>query len=635
MMLKPLKIAIWLVLSLPVQVWPDKLNDQREAFLRAEKLLSEKNEARFFEISSELTDYPLYPYLRYQWLKDHVDDANLVLAFLNDYKDTRYAGLLRSKWLDFLARQGRWQDFADNYLVDESSGDDCRWHWAKYQTGNRETALTEAKRMWLKGETPGKDCQPLFAALEKSPLITQESIWQRFESAIETNNVDSAKAVSFLLNQAERLHAENWLLLHQKPDLIRNERFWRDKNPRTGKMFAHAVKRLANSDLEKAISMWDAGYAGYPLENSVSDAVERKFGLALLAQKDARAYSRLSKLKQPDEEARASIVRAAVLEQNWRHVNSAIAGLTAEQRQQPQWRYWQARALHETGEKQQARTLYQALAEDRSFYGFLAADVVDGTYRMADMPVKASNDDISQLSELPEFKACWEFNWLGKELEARRQWQFAIKKLPKDKLTVAAKLAQQWHWDQQAIITLVKADYWDDLALRFPLTYQNEVEASARKNNLEPALIFGLMRQESMMDRNAVSVAGAKGLLQLMPETAKKIAKTLQEPWQSEAELFNPETNVRLGGYYFKDLLQRFDNQVVVAGAAYNAGPNRAKKWLPSVSPVPADIWIETIPFKETRKYVATVVSNAIIYQARLKKTGFKIKELMRDVPPG
>ncbi|MBK8814166.1 MAG: lytic transglycosylase domain-containing protein [Methylococcaceae bacterium] len=624
----------WIFMFLPVCVSADKLNDQREAFLQAEKYLTEKNETGFFEVSSSLTDYPLYPYLRYQWVKEHLDNSGLMLAFLSDFKNTRYAGALRSKWLDYLAEQGRWQDFARNYLEDESSGDDCRWHWAKYQTGQSEQAFSEAKRLWLLGQSIEKYCQPLFSVFEKSPLLTQDLIWQRFENAIENNHVEAAKTTLRLIKQPERKKAETWLQLHQKPDLVTDKRYWEDKTAQTGRLFAHAVKRLANADLEKAIIVWDAKRDDFQIEKPVADAVERKFGLALLGKKDNRAYSHLSKVSEPDEETRSAEVRAALLEQIWQHVNTAISGLTSVERQEPKWRYWQARALQETGNKQQADTLYKALATDRSFYGFMAADTVNLPYKMNDSPVKVSDEAIKRLSDETNFKACWELKWLSKDLESRRQWQFAIKNLSKEELLIAAKLAQQWHWDQQAITTLVKADYWDDMAIRFPLNYLGEVQSSAEKHSLEPALLFGLMRQESMLDKNAESSAGAKGLMQLMPETAKRIAQTLHEPWQSDADLFKPELNIHFGRYYFKDLLSRFNNHLAVAGAAYNAGPSRAIKWLPTVSAIPADVWIETIPFKETRKYVSTVLSYAIVYQQRLKKGSLKLKNLMRDVQP-
>ncbi|MEQ1738452.1 MAG: transglycosylase SLT domain-containing protein [Methyloglobulus sp.] len=636
MNLNTLKIVVWLcsLLLLPSVALSDKLNDQRQAFLQAEKYLSEKNEVGFLALGESLIDYPLFPYLKYQWLKDHTDQTDQVLAFLSTYKDTRYAGLLRSKWLDYLAENERWNDFVKHYEVTEDSADDCQFLWAQYQTGKQQQALGEAKRLWILGNSIEKKCQPLFSALENSALLTSDLIWQRFESALRDNNPAVAQSTAFLLKKTDRKGAELWLQLHQKPELIDESRFWLEKTAQTGRLFAHAVARLANSGLDRAIMVWDAKRPNFAIAAENIQRVERKLGLALLAKKDKRSYSHLDKVLLPDEEGRAAKVRAALLEQNWSHVNSALSGLTFAERQEPKWQYWQARALREIGKKQEANAAYAALAKDRSFYGFLAADTANVPYQIIDLPVKLGKDELEQLSEQPDFKACWEFKWLSKALEARRQWQFAIKKLSKEKLLTAAKLAQQWQWDQIAITTLVKADYWDDMALRFPVLYLNEVQSSAEKHNLDTALLFGLMRQESMMDKNAVSSVGAKGLMQLMPKTAMTIAQSLHEPWQSDNDLFKPELNINYGGYYFRDLLNRFGGHVALASAAYNAGPNRAKKWLPITTAVPADIWIETIPFKETRKYVSTVLSYAIIYQHRLKKGSLKLKNLLRDVTP-
>ncbi len=622
------------LLLLPSITLADKLDDQRQAFLQAEKYLSEKNEAGFLAASAGLTDYLLYPFLRYQWLKEHTQQTDQILAFLSTYKDTRYAPLLRSKWLDYLAEQGRWQDFAQHYSESDNNADDCRWQWAKYQTGKQQQALTEAKRLWLLGKITDKNCQPLFTALQNSPLITPDLVWQRFEAAMANNASETAKATSVLLKQTDRKTAETWLQLHQKPELLTDNRFWQDKNTQTGRLFAHAIKRLATKDLDKAMMVWEAKRAGFAIENQIAQGVKRKFGLALLGKKDSRAYAHLSKVSQPDEDARTATVRAALLEQNWQHVNSALSALTDSERREPKWQYWLARALQGIGKKQEAKAVYEALAKDRSFFGFLAADIVNMPYQIIDQPVKINDDELKKLSEHIDFKSSYEFKLVNLDLEARRQWQFAIKNLPKEKLLTAAKLAQQWHWDQLAITTLVKADYWDDMTLRFPVLYLSEVQTSADKHNLDAALIFGLMRQESMLDKTAVSSAGAKGLMQLMPETAKKVAQTLHEPWLSDFDLFRPEFNIKYGSYYFRDLLNRFGGHIAVAGAAYNAGPNRALKWLPVAAPVPADIWIETIPFKETRKYVSTVLSYAIIYQHRLKKGSFKLKNLLQDITP-
>ena len=613
----------------------DKLGDQRNAFLQAEKYLAEKNEPGFMEVIVGLNDYPLYPYLRYLAVKEQLSKTDQVLTYLSTYKNSRYAPLLRDKWLDYLAEQGRWSEFLEHYVVDDQSANDCRYHWARYQTGNEEAALTEAKRLWAIGKPAEQECLSLFKAFEQSARLMPELLWQRFEAAISENHNYIAKSVLPLMKDGQKKLAGIWLVLHEKPGLIDEPRYWSDKNKITGKLFAHTISRLKLKDLEKALRLWDVKSAEFTISSETRSDVERQFGMALLGNKDSRAYGRLDKVVNPDDETRTAKVRAALLEQNWPNVENAISGLTSEEKSQPQWQYWAARALEQTGKKQQAEAAFKALAEDRSFYGFLAADHIQSAYNIKDLPVNLDSKDMNLVAEASEFKAVQEFKILGRDLEAKRQWQFAIKNLSRDKLLAAAKLAEQWGLDQLAIITLVKADYWDDLALRFPIRYHNEVTDNAVQHNLDSSLVYGLIRQESMLDKNAVSFAGAMGLMQLMPETAKKVAKELKEPWQSNTDLYKPEINIHYGTYYFKDLLNRFGNHVAVTSAAYNAGPNRAMKWLPVAASVPADIWIETIPYKETRKYVSSVLAYTIIYQKRLNKTGLKLKNLLVDISPG
>ena len=240
-----------------------------------------------------------------------------------------------------------------------------------------------------------------------------------------------------------------------------------------------------------------------------------------------------------------------------------------------------------------------ALSEDRSYYGFLAADTVNKPYSFADKPVFIPGNVLEELAQTKDFKVIQELTNLNRNEEAKRQWWFALKKLPKEQLLVAAKLAQQWRWDQIAIITLVKADYWDDLGLRFPVTYLNQVQNNAYLQDLNPAIIFGLIRQESMLDDNAQSAVGARGLMQIMPETGKQIARSLNEPWQAENSLFNPDINIRYGSFYYKQLLNRFDGHFALATAAYNAGPNRVIKWLPGDRSYPLMSGLKLSPIKK------------------------------------
>ncbi|MDD1613556.1 MAG: transglycosylase SLT domain-containing protein [Methylococcaceae bacterium] len=612
-------------------VFSNTLDQQRQDFLLAERLVEQDNEGAFLTLSSTLADYPLYPYLQYQWLKNHLPQTDKILVFLSAYKDTRYADLLRSKWLEYLGNNERWVEFIHYYQASDNAALECQFYWANYKVGNQQLALTEAKRLWVIGDAQPKECDSLLMALALSPVLTPDLIWQRFELALKKDNRPLAGYVQHLLNKPDQDVAEVWLQVHNRPTLIQDSLFL-GGNERQGHIFAHGVDRMAQSDLDLAINIWDSRKHDLVIDNQIVQQLERRLALALARARDNRAYDRLNQLVAVDPEVREWKVRVALLEQNWQHVAHALTGLTMEEQQEPQWQYWQARSLVETGNVPQGQFIYNRLSENRSYYGFMAADAVNKPYSFADKPVFVDGNALETLAQKTDFKVIQELAILNRDAEAKRQWWFAVKKLPKEQLMIAAKLAQQWQWDQVAIITLVKADYWDDLALRFPVNYLSQVQSNAYWQNLDPAIIFGLIRQESMLDKNAQSAVGARGLMQIMPETGQQIARNLNEPWQAENSLFNPDVNIKYGAFYYKQLLNRFDGDFALATAAYNAGPNRVVKWLPNDRSVPADVWIETIPYKETRKYVTSVLSYAIIYQQRLRGNTLKIAKLLFDV---
>jgi soluble lytic murein transglycosylase len=611
-------------------VFSSTLDQQRQDFLLAEKMASQGNESEFLILSSMLADYPLYPYLQYQWLKNNLSQTDKIQVFLSTYKDSRYADLLRSTWLAYLTNNERWTEFIYNYQASDNTALECQFYWANYKAGDQQLALNEAKRLWAVGNTQPKECDRLLSAFALSPALTSDLIWQRFELALKKDNIPLAIYIQHLLSKPDQDIAEIWLQIHHKPESIQVLA----ANERQGHIFAHGIDRMAKLDLDLAIIIWDSRKHDVLIDNQAAQQLELRLALALARARDSRAYDRLNQLITVDVEAREWKVRAALLEQNWQHVGFALTGLSIDEQQAPQWQYWQARSLIQTGSVLQGQAIYNQLSQDRSFYGFMAADAINKPYFLGDNPVIMLDNALEKLAQTTDFKVVQELVILGRDAEAKRQWWFALKKLPKEQIMIAAKLAQQWQWDQVAIMTLVKADYWDDLALRFPLRYLSQVQDNADKQDLDPAIIFGLIRQESMLDKDARSAVGARGLMQIMPATGQQIARNLNEPWQTENSLFVPDINIKYGSFYYKQLLKRFDGHFALAMAAYNAGPNRVVKWLPVVGSVPADVWIETIPYKETRKYVTSVLSYAIIYQQRIQRNSLKITKLLFDVSP-
>ncbi|MFI3194571.1 MAG: transglycosylase SLT domain-containing protein [Methylococcaceae bacterium] len=616
---------------------------QRQRFLRAEKILTQADKTEFLALSQTLLDYPLYPYLQFQWLKNNLQLSDQVLVFLSQFQDTRYAKLLKSKWLVYLAEQGRWLEFIRYYEADGTQDLECQYYWAQYQTAQQAQALQAAERLWSTGDDLPNACDSLLHALSQSRYFTQTLVWQRFEQAVKKNNLSLAQSVYRLIAPEGQAKADFWLHVRHQPLWVQNQELWQEKNE-SARLFTYAVGWLAESNLNLAISLWDEQKQELWVDPNTAQELEKKLALALAVKRDSRAYLRLSQLTSSDKQEREWRVRAALLEQNWSHVNDAVKGLTVEEQQEPAWQYWLARSLAAMGRFSDAQAIYLKLAMDRSLYGFMAADILNQPYQLADKPVPFDPLELQALTETPDFKAIMEFNVLNRVAEAHRQWWYAIGKLPKPQIRLAAKLAEQWQWEQIAIITLVKSDYWDDLSLRFPVHHWPEVMANAERQQLDPAVILGLIRQESLFDPAAKSAVGARGLMQLMPATARQLAREMSGAALSDASLFQSAINIRYGSYYLKKLLNRFHGHLALAIAAYNAGPHRVQQWLPMAQAFPADIWIETMPYKETRKYVIAVFTYAIIYKQLLQSKGLlsanlqasplKLNKLLSDVSP-
>ena len=206
---------------------------------------------------------------------------------------------------------------------------------------------------------------------------------------------------------------------------------------------------------------------------------------------------------------------------------------------------------------------------------------------------------------------------LGREPDADAEWRQTIQAFDRPALLQAAALAQRWDWHAQAIATISRAEYWDDLELRFPLAYRDGVVNQARASALDPAWVYAVIRQESGFRPDARSPVGALGLMQLMPATGRQIARELRDA-TDDPPLLQPDANIRYGVHYLRRMLERLQNNPVLATAAYNAGPHKVAQWLPARAAVPADVWVETIPYRETRAYVQRVMEYAAIYQRRL-----------------
>jgi soluble lytic murein transglycosylase len=311
-----------------------------------------------------------------------------------------------------------------------------------------------------------------------------------------------------------------------------------------------------------------------------------------------------------------------------------IAAMPAEEAQREEWRYWQAIAFEKTGQEQAAQDRLAPLARERDYHGFLAADILSWPYVMNNRPLGYSAEELEAVRRLPGMVRARELLLADLLTEARREWLHAIADFDAQRLKVAAVLANEWGWHDNAILTVARSSDYNDLALRFPVDHSEDVLRYAGANRLDPGHVFAVIRTESAFNKDARSGAGALGLMQLMPATGLSTARKYRIPLASTKSLYEPEQNIRIGTAYLKQVMEQFEDNVVLASAAYNAGPHRVNRWLPDEEEQDAGSWVAAIPFDETRKYVQRILAYAAIYDWRLERPVKPLSQHMPDVQP-
>ena len=617
----------------------DSSDQQRQRFVAAESALDRNDLAEFNRLAGLLEDYPLRPYLDYAALMKRLGkaDESEVSRFLQQNAETVLADRLRRNWLFKLAKQNRWPTFLRFYEPTSNVSLQCHRLQGLLATGRQQAALQDVEPIWLHGKSRPKACDPAFAAWEKAGLRTDAKNWQRIALAMENGQWRLARYLGRdLSSEEDRVWLGRWIALYQNPRGVENSQRFANAHPYRETMLAFTIRRLARWDGLDAMQRWQRIKPKYDFTAAQIARTEKYIirNLVRVNDDDAYAFIRQVALTDEDEKAHEARIRAALLREDWPQVERWIAALPATQKSTDGWRYWAARALEGAGKQEEADKRYADVAAERSYYGFLAADRIDADYHLlhADTPVEPST--MQQISELGAVRRARELFFLQRWTDARREWISAISDMSPEQLKAAAKIAEQKGWHDRAIFTLARTGYWDDLELRFPLQHTDLVTQNAALHNIDMAWVFAVMRQESAFMRHARSHAGAMGLMQLMPATARAVARdVLKLKPPRRQELLRPETNIALGSAYLGQMKNKLGNSAILATAAYNAGPHRVTRWLPERT-LPADIWIELVPFKETRGYLRRVLAYTVIYESRMGLSPTRLKDRMHPVSP-
>ena len=625
-------LCCFLVFILAPPVFGKAIEEQRKDYLAAKKALETKQLKTFGKIANELKDYPLYPYLRYEYLRTrlwNVKDEDMI-NFFNHHSDLPMAESLRTAWLKLLVRRGHWQTFLDNYTPQSDTTMQCYQLQARMKTHNEKFLLEDIRTVWLAGKSLPAQCDPAFELLYKSDLMTNELVWERVRLSMQNHQ---PQLVNFLIKRLDPDYqklARLWIEMHNNPYKYTLKPGVED-NPTGREIIMHGVLRLARQDIDKAVKRFDALKDHYSFLPGEVAELERT-----LAVRAAKNDSPLAKelLDQVDnyhvnDEVFHYRLKTALANQDWPLLKRWTNGEPSMPEIKLRWLYWHARALEETGEPDKAKEIFTELAKERDYYGFLSADKVNVPYRMNHYPLPENKEELDRIASLPAIIRAHELYVLGMIYPARSEWHHAINKMTSYQMQMAAVLATQWGWYDRAILTMARAEAYDDLVLRFPVIYGDLLDKYALKHGLDPGWVYGLVRAESAFIEDVRSPAGALGLMQVMPKTGRLTARSIGLKNFKTSKLKQAETNIPIGSAYMKQMLEKFNGNMVLATAAYNAGPHRVTKWLPKNGCEEPDIWVEQIPFNETRKYVSRVLYFANIYDWRLENEIKPIKERM------
>ena len=583
------------------------------------------DQERFQQIRARLNHYPLLPYLDYYQLafRPGAADYSDVTRFIRQHGDTPQSNRLERAYLTYLAQSQQWSQFLRFYPAKPNSTDLlCMHYQARYYTGHKSEALQEAGKLWLSGQSRPDACDPLFQLWQQAGLRTQEKIWQRMNLAFEAQNPNLIRHLGAQLGGSLKSYGDQMIALFEQPARVMNPVYFTTA-PQSRQLLSLGLARYANEQPEPTLRQLGEMKRRFGLNQAEVARVERAAARRLLLDRSTaqRSWLDATLVRMKDAELVELRARLAIWEQDWRGLEGWVKRMPMALQKEDRWRYWLARSLEVQGRQKPARELYLETANLRGFYGFMAAQRTGVPYRIKNQSVGHKVPDWrTASSRWPFLVRVRELLAMNEITAARSEWIHNMDRNPVAQRLEFGHIALNQGWHELAILSSIRAEAWDALDLRFPLPLKRTFSQMAQERTMNTSLLYAISRQESALYPLAQSPVGARGLMQLMPATARETASKLGVPYRNEQQLFDPAMNIRLGSAYLKRLLDVYDGNRILAAAAYNAGPGRVKRWREQSTNKPMDVWVESIPYRETRNYVQNVLSFDLIYQHKLQQ---------------
>ncbi|NNH27686.1 lytic transglycosylase domain-containing protein [Acinetobacter terrestris] len=565
-----------------------------------------------------------------------------IVNFAQRYPQSAMAEKLAADYVEEKVKQA---DFATaqpvlQYVTNADQAESCAVAQVRAKSGD-PLVFAEYKDVWLTTNSQPESCTGLGRMMLSSPLMTEQDRQQRLWGQLRAGQSGQALAtaqtlgMSLSLAQLNQIQANPLNYLWSAPKASTADHAY----------LVFAMGRLADSDLNSAMSAVKRAAEGTPLQVQKAlyravgyiggtTVMKNNFNREVLNYLDA-SYG----LPFSSEEAEI-YARQAIRFSSWESLIRAIDAMSVTQKQEDRWQYWLARASEQRGDassKRTAQEIFKKLAQGDDYHNLLAKDKLGQSYNNIPNNVQPSNSDVQRLSQDIHFSRAFALRRVNApDNYINREWNWAVRQayLKHDDglLLAAAKRATDMGWYDRAIYAADRTENKHNYSYRYAMPHQNYVVSHSRNAGIDPAWAYGLMRQESRFNTGARSHVGAGGLMQIMPDTAKLVARQMGETY-NPAALSDMNTNIRYGTFYLSMIQSQLSSSPVLATAGYNAGPNRARRWQPDSQSIAADQYTESIPLTETRDYVKHVMTNATHYGVLLGQGAQSIEKRMNVIP--
>ena len=582
--------------------------------------------------AAALTSYDIPSYVDYYRIRSHLLRAsNTEIAdFINHYEGSAIADRMRNDWLSLLGKHGNWDLFDQQYpLFVVADDNQLRCYALLSKAVKGQKVSNEAKNLLTAPRDYGEGCYSLITYLTDNGQFTKADLWTQMRMAAENGAQPLAQRLGKLLDIPEKKVS----VVFDKPAKMFKQGPENSQSSR--ELFVVALGRIAKNEPSDAAELLSRFSTKLSDEQRSNGWAQIALQSALKLEPEALAYWVRADGASFSNEAYQWRVRTALREGDWKLVKNGINAMPATLKNEPTWTYWLGRALKAEGKTDEARRIFASIADQIHFYGQLS---LEENGQKIGVPVVArpiSAEELAPMEKNPNLQRALRFYAMNLRTEGNREWNWELRKLNERQYLAAAELARKNNLLDRMVNTSERTKGELDFSQRYPTPFNESMYKTTQALGLDMAWVYGLIRQESRFIMTAKSQVGASGLMQIMPATARYVAKKMGLGNFVPEQVNDVDTNIVLGTNYLNMVLTDLGGSQALASAAYNAGPGRPRAWRAKLTrPVEGAIFAETIPFNETRGYVKNVLSNATYYAALFEKKPQSLKARLGTVVP-